>query len=164
MESPPTQPHLIQYSHVAQKKSNKEGRRYENHFTHPASAQQEQPIQQKHSFKVLYHRIRRPRSHPLNYYHHTSRSLCNVLPLHTWWTCHPLDTWYNYMAAISCLSMPMWLMLLSESLATFNQIRTNIAHGGSYAFFLDKMCNLIYSFAIVGAVSLVIGMPYVGLC
>jgi hypothetical protein len=57
--------------------------------------------------------------------------------------------------------MPMWLMLLSESLATFNQIRTNIAHGGSYTIFLDKMCNLIYSFVIVRAVSLVIGMPFI---
>eukprot|EP00970_Alexandrium_tamarense_P002139 scaffold294_cov193-Alexandrium_tamarense.AAC.4 len=65
------------------------------------------------------------------------------------------------MAAISGLSMPMWLMLLSESLATFNQIRTNIAHGGSYTIFLDKMCNLIYSFVIVRAVSLVIGMPFI---
>lgn len=67
------------------------------------------------------------------------------------------------MAAISGLSMPIWLLLLAESLETFNQIGSIIAAGGSYTILLDELYKLIYSFAIVGAVSLVCGSSYVAI-
>lgn len=67
------------------------------------------------------------------------------------------------MSAISGLSMPIWLLLLAESLETFNQIGSIIAAGGSYTILLDQMKKLIHSFAIVGAVSLVCGTAYVAI-
>lgn len=67
------------------------------------------------------------------------------------------------MAAISGLSMPIWLLLLAESLETFNQIGSIIAAGGSVTILLDEMYKLIYSFAIVGGVSLVCGTIYVAI-
>mmetsp|Transcript_13772 Transcript_13772/g.29973 ORF Transcript_13772/g.29973 Transcript_13772/m.29973 type:complete len:1335 (+) Transcript_13772:61-4065(+) len=67
------------------------------------------------------------------------------------------------MAAIAGLSMPVWLLLLAQSLEVFNQIGSIIAAGGSYTILLDEMYKLIYSFAIVGAISLVSGTTYVAL-
>ncbi|KAL7535659.1 hypothetical protein ACHAXR_006647 [Thalassiosira sp. AJA248-18] len=67
------------------------------------------------------------------------------------------------MAAIAGLSMPVWLLLLAESLETFNQIGKLIANGESLDIFLDELYKLIYGFAIVGAVSLVSGSTYVSL-
>jgi len=67
------------------------------------------------------------------------------------------------MAAVAGLSMPVWLLLLAESLEIFNQIGSIIAAGGSYTILLDEMYKLIYSFAIVGAISLVSGTTYVAL-
>lgn len=67
------------------------------------------------------------------------------------------------MSAIAGLSMPVWLLLLAESLETFNQIGSIIAAGGSIDILLDQMYQLIYSFAIVGAVSLISGTTYVAL-
>ena len=67
------------------------------------------------------------------------------------------------MASISGLSMPIWLMLLGESLEMFNQIGQIIASGGSITILLDQMYALIYSFAIVGAVALVTGTTYVAM-
>ena len=66
-------------------------------------------------------------------------------------------------SAISGLSMPVWLILLGESLETFNQIAAIIAAGGSYSILLDEMIKLIYSFAIVGGVSLISGTAYVAI-
>jgi ATP-binding cassette subfamily B (MDR/TAP) protein 1 len=65
------------------------------------------------------------------------------------------------MAAVAGLSMPVWLLLLAESLETFNQIGAIVAAGGSSDVLMDEMNKLIYSFAIVGAVSLVSGTIYV---
>ena len=59
--------------------------------------------------------------------------------------------------------MPVWLLLLAQSLEIFNQIGSIIAAGGSYTILLDEMYKLIYSFAIVGAISLVSGTTYVAL-
>lgn len=59
--------------------------------------------------------------------------------------------------------MELTLLLLAQSLETFNQIGTIIAQGGSYTILLDEMYKLIYSFAIVGAISLVSGTTYVAL-
>ena len=67
------------------------------------------------------------------------------------------------MSAISGLSMPVWLLLLAESLETFNRIGSIIAAGGSYTILLDELYKLIYSFAIVGAISLVCGTTYVAI-
>ena len=67
------------------------------------------------------------------------------------------------MAAVAGLSMPVWLLLLAQSLEIFNQIGSIIAAGGSYTILLDEMYKLIYSFAIVGAISLVSGTTYVAL-
>lgn len=67
------------------------------------------------------------------------------------------------MAAVAGLSMPVWLLLLGESLEVFNQIGTLIAAGGSVTILLDEMYKLIYSFAIVGAISLISGTAYVSL-
>jgi len=66
-------------------------------------------------------------------------------------------------AAIAGLSMPVWLLVLAQSLELFNQIGSLIAAGGSVDILLDQMYALIYSFAIVGAVSLVSGATYVSL-
>lgn len=41
-------------------------------------------------------------------------------------------------AAVSGLSMPIWLILLGESLETFNQIGAIIAAGGSYEYCWTK--------------------------
>jgi len=67
------------------------------------------------------------------------------------------------MAAIAGLSMPIWLLLLAQSLEIFNQIGSIIAAGGSIDILLDEMYKLIYSFAIVGAISLISGTTYVAL-
>lgn len=67
------------------------------------------------------------------------------------------------MAVVSGLSMPVWLLVLAQSLEVFNQIGIIIAQGGSPMILLDQMYKLIYSFAIVGAVSLVSGTTYVAL-
>jgi len=67
------------------------------------------------------------------------------------------------MAAIAGLAMPVWLMLLAQSLETFNQIGKIIAAGGSIDILMDEMYKLIYSFAVVGAVTLVSGTTYVAL-
>jgi ATP-binding cassette, subfamily B (MDR/TAP), member 1 len=67
------------------------------------------------------------------------------------------------MAAVAGLSLPVWLLLLAQSLEIFNQIGSIIAAGGSYTILLDEMYKLIYSFAIVGAISLVSGTTYVAL-
>ena len=65
------------------------------------------------------------------------------------------------MAGIAGLSMPIWLLLLAQSLEIFNQIGALIASGASYTILLDEMYKLIYSFAIVvGGVSLVSGTAY----
>lgn len=64
-------------------------------------------------------------------------------------------------ATIAGLSMPVWLLLLAQSLQTFNEIGTIIAAGGSITILLDEMYKLIYSFAIVGGVSLFSGAAYV---
>jgi hypothetical protein len=48
-----------------------------------------------------------------------------------------LLTFGTLMAAISGLSMPIWLLLLAESLETSNQIGSIIAAGGSYTILLD---------------------------
>lgn len=67
------------------------------------------------------------------------------------------------MAAIAGLSMPIWLLLLAESLETFNNIGKLLSQGASITILLDEMYKLIYSFAIVGAVSLVSGFAYVSI-
>jgi len=69
------------------------------------------------------------------------------------------------MAAISGLSMPVWLLLLAQSLSTFNQIGQLFATMGEEAIgvLLDELYKLIYSFAIVGGVTLFSGTIYVTL-
>ena len=64
---------------------------------------------------------------------------------------------------IRVICLPVWLLLLAQSLEIFNQIGSIIAAGGSYTILLDEMYKLIYSFAIVGAISLVSGTTYVAL-
>ena len=56
------------------------------------------------------------------------------------------------MAAISGLCMPTWLLLLAQSLSTFNQIGQLLATVGEQAIdiLLGELYKLIYSFAIVG--------------
>ena len=63
------------------------------------------------------------------------------------------------MAAISGLCMPTWLLLLAQSLDTFNQIGQLIATMGPDAVnvLLGELYKLIYSFAIVGAITLISG-------
>lgn len=58
---------------------------------------------------------------------------------------------------------PIWLLLLAESLETFNNIGKLLSQGASITILLDEMYKLIYSFAIVGAVSLVSGFAYVSI-
>ena len=69
------------------------------------------------------------------------------------------------MAAISGLCMPTWLLLLAQSLDTFNQIGQLIATMGPDAVnvLLGELYKLIYSFAIVGAITLISGSIYVSL-
>ncbi len=69
------------------------------------------------------------------------------------------------MAAISGLCMPVWLLLLAQSLSTFNQIGQLFATLGEEAIgvLLDELYKLIYSFAIVGGVTLFSGTIYVSL-
>ena len=56
------------------------------------------------------------------------------------------------MAGVAGFSMPIWLLLLAQSLETFNQIGTIIASGGSIDILIEQMYSLIYSFAIVSMV------------
>lgn len=69
------------------------------------------------------------------------------------------------MAAISGLCMPVWLLLLAQSLSTFNQIGQLFATIGEEAIdvLLDELFKLIYSFAIVGGITLISGTIYVSL-
>ena len=69
------------------------------------------------------------------------------------------------MAAISGLCMPTWLLLLAQSLSTFNQIGQLLATVGEEAIdiLLGELYKLIYSFAIVGAITLISGTLYVSL-
>lgn len=69
------------------------------------------------------------------------------------------------MAAISGLCMPTWLLLLAQSLSTFNQIGQLLATVGEQAIdiLLGELYKLIYSFAIVGAITLISGTLYVSL-
>ena len=66
-------------------------------------------------------------------------------------------------AGIAGLAMPVWLLLLSHSLETFNDIGTIIAAGGDITILKSEMQKLIYSFAIVGFVTLLSGTTYVSL-
>ena len=66
-------------------------------------------------------------------------------------------------AAIAGLSMPVWLLLLANSLETFNNIGKIVRAGGDISILADQMNQLIYSFAIVGAVSLFSGTFYVAI-
>lgn len=59
--------------------------------------------------------------------------------------------------------MPVWLLLLAQSLETFNDIGKIINAGGSIDILADQLYKLVYSFAIVGAVSLFSGAAYVAL-
>jgi ATP-binding cassette subfamily B (MDR/TAP) protein 1 len=68
-----------------------------------------------------------------------------------------------FSAAIAGLAMPVWLLLLAKSLETFNDIGTIVAAGGDISILQDEMNKLIYSFAIVGAVTLVSGTCYVAI-
>eukprot|EP00985_Skeletonema_marinoi_P011151 scaffold5282_cov242-Skeletonema_marinoi.AAC.1 len=69
------------------------------------------------------------------------------------------------MAAISGLCMPVWLLLLAQSLSTFNQIGQLFATIGDEAIdvLLGELYKLIYSFAIVGGITLISGTIYVSL-
>ena len=58
------------------------------------------------------------------------------------------------MAAVTGLSMPVWLLLLAQSLAVFKQIGTLIVTGGSVDVLLDDMYKLVCSFAYVDVISL----------
>lgn len=64
-------------------------------------------------------------------------------------------------AFVAGLSMPVWLYLLAQSLETFNNIGKIINAGGDISILKDQLYSLIYSFAIVGFVSLVSGAVYV---
>lgn len=64
-------------------------------------------------------------------------------------------------AAFAGLAMPVWLYLLAQSLKTFNDIGKIINAGGDVSILQKQMDKLIYSFAIVGAVSLFSGTVYV---
>lgn len=66
-------------------------------------------------------------------------------------------------AAVAGLAMPVWLYLLAQSLETFNNIGKIIGAGGDVSILLDELYTLIYSFAILGAISLVSGFSYVSL-
>jgi ATP-binding cassette subfamily B (MDR/TAP) protein 1 len=66
-------------------------------------------------------------------------------------------------AGIAGLAMPVWLMLLAQSLETFNDIAKIVRAGGNMSILVDQMNQLIYSFAIVGAVSLFSGTFYVAI-
>jgi hypothetical protein len=61
-------------------------------------------------------------------------------------------------AIISGLAMPTWLLLLAKSLETFNNIGKLIASGADPSILVDQIYQLIYSFAVVGGVTLVSGM------
>ena len=64
-------------------------------------------------------------------------------------------------AIISGLAMPVWLYLLAESLETFNNIGKLISAGADISIIRDELYKLIYSFAILGGVTLVSGSCYV---
>lgn len=67
------------------------------------------------------------------------------------------------MAAIAGLAMPVWLLLLAQSLQTFNNIGKIIAAGGDISILSDELYRLIYSFALLGVVTLISGSAYVAL-
>ena len=67
------------------------------------------------------------------------------------------------MAIISGLSMPVWLLLLAQSLETFNNIGKIIGAGGDISIISDELFKLIYSFAILGVVTLIAGSAYVAI-
>ena len=69
------------------------------------------------------------------------------------------------MAAISGLCMPVWLLLLAQSLSTFNQIGQLFATIGDEAIdvLLGELYKLIYSFAAVGGITLFSGSIYVAI-
>jgi len=69
----------------------------------------------------------------------------------------------TFFAAIAGLAMPVWLLLLAQSLETFNEIGTLIASGADISILNDEMLKLIYGFAIVGAVTLISGTCYVAI-
>lgn len=60
-------------------------------------------------------------------------------------------------AGVAGLAMPVWLLLLAQSLETFNNLGIIISAGGDTSILMDEMNKLIISFAIVGAVSLFSG-------
>ncbi|KAL3912758.1 MAG: hypothetical protein SGILL_006759, partial [Bacillariaceae sp.] len=66
-------------------------------------------------------------------------------------------------AVISGLSMPVWLLLLAQSLQTFNNIGKIIGAGGDISILSDELYKLIYSFAILGVVTLIAGSAYVAI-
>ena len=68
-----------------------------------------------------------------------------------------------FWAAIAGLAMPAWLLLLSTSLETFNDIGSIVAAGGDISILQKEMQKLIYSFAIVGFVTLISGTCYVAI-
>jgi ATP-binding cassette subfamily B (MDR/TAP) protein 1 len=68
-----------------------------------------------------------------------------------------------FSAAVAGMAMPVWLLLLSKSLETFNDIGTIVAAGGDISILQKEMNKLIYSFAIVGFVTLISGTCYVAI-
>lgn len=78
-----------------------------------------------------------------------------------WWMIFGL-----VMACISGLTMPCWLLLLAQSLETFNSIGKLVnTVGGEEAIeiLIDELYKLCWSFAVVGGVSLVSGSSYVAI-
>lgn len=85
-----------------------------------------------------------------------------LIALFRYSTCNErlLMTLGSLSAAIAGLSMPVWLMLLAQSLDTFNQIGTLMGTVGAEEtmnIMLDQLYKLIYSFVIVGGVTLITG-------
>ena len=66
-------------------------------------------------------------------------------------------------SSIAGLSMPVWLLLLAQSLETFNNIGKIVNAGGDISVLQDEMDKLVISFAVLGAVSLFSGAMYVSL-
>lgn len=71
-----------------------------------------------------------------------------------------------FWAFISGLSMPIWLLLLGQSLETFNELGALIKTVGkekAFELLIDQLYQLCWSFAVVGLVSLIAGTLYVAL-
>jgi ATP-binding cassette subfamily B (MDR/TAP) protein 1 len=69
-------------------------------------------------------------------------------------------------AAVSGLSMPVWLLLLSASLNTFNNLGkliNELGGGRAVEILQDQLLDLVYSFLILGVVALFAGSAYVAL-